>query len=515
MSLQAGLVLHNAQVITLEADQPTASFVAIQGDRILASGRSGEASAFIGPDTNLIDCHGLVLIPGFHDAHSHPFAYALSLLGLDCSPSNAPSIACIRELLRSKTLSTPRGQWIRAYGYDEVLLEEGRHPIRRDFDEVTPHHPVRLDHRTGHAAVLNSKAMSALGISRATQDPTDGIIDREESSGQPTGLFLEMTPYIARLMTPYENETRLFEGMARSSELLLSKGITSIQDAGHENDLRHWETFRAIKEAMVFAPRVTMMMGQRHYADFKKEGLGFGKGDDHLRIGPVKIMVTLTTGSLRPSAKELKQAVYDLQIQGCQVAIHAVDLEAVQVAADAIGYANRLNMGASLRHRIEHCSECPPYCIDMVRSSGGIVVTHAGFIYHNGEKYLAEIDASLHSHIYPIASLSKAGVMLASGSDAPVSAPNPVIDIYSAVTRRTAKGRVLSPDQAVTAERSLASWTLGSAYSCFREAALGSIKAGKLADLVLLSHDPYSAGEKLKDITVAMTILGGQVCWES
>ena len=516
MSPKAHLVLHNARVLTLERGQPAVTFVAVEGDRILAAGESGEASTFIGAHTRVVDCRGLALIPGFHDAHCHLLALASSLLSLDCGPAKAASIARMKELVRKEALGTPPDRWIKAFGYNEALLAEGRHPTRLDLDEAAPFHPVRLEHRTGHAVVLNSQAMSVLGISRDTPDPAGGVIARDEATGEPTGLFLEMTSHIGRLMASYRDPEELLRGLARANELLLSRGITSVQDAGPENNLERWRTFQRLKEARSLAPRVTMMVGQRHVADFLAQGLGPGAGDDGLRVGAAKIMLTLTTGSLQPSLGELKQTVVDLHRQGYQVAFHAVEREAVQAAASAIAETRRIGAGGSPRHRIEHCSECPPDVMERVRSSGGVVVTHPGFIYHSGEKYLSRVDAGLQPHLYPLASLSEAGVPWAAGSDAPVTPPDPLVDIYAAVTRRTAAGRILGPNQAVTVEQALAAWTLGSAYSCFREGALGTIKAGKLADLVLLDRDPtQTPAEELKEIKVAMTVLGGQVVWEA
>ena len=516
MSSKSHLVLRNARVLTLERGQPAASFVAVEGDRILAAGDADKASTFIGAHTRVVDCRGLALVPGFHDAHCHLLALASSLLSLDCGPTKMASISCMKDLVRREALATPPGRWIKAFGYDETLLAEGRHPTRLDLDEAAPFHPLRLEHRTGHAVVLNSQAMSFLGISRDTPDPANGVMVRDEATGEPTGLFLEMTSHIGRLMASYRDPEELLRGLARANELLLSRGITSIQDAGPENDLKRWRTFQRLKESGALTPRVTMMVGQRHAADFLTQGLGPGAGDNGLRVGAAKIMLTLTTGSLQPSLRELKQAAVELHRQGYQMAFHAVEREAVEAAAAAIAETRRIKVGRAPRHRIEHCSECPPDVLELVQSSGGMVVTHPGFIYHSGEKYLAQVDAGLRPHLYPLASLGKARVPWAGGSDAPVTPPNPLVDLYAAVTRRTAAGRTLGPNQAVAVEQALVAWTLESAYSCFREGLLGTIKAGKLADLVLLDRDPtQTPAEELKDVRVMMTVLGGRVVWEA
>ena len=193
MSLKADLILLNARVLSLEPGQPSANSVAIKNSRILAVGQLDEMATLIGPETRRLDCQGMTLMPGFHDAHCHFRALASRFLDLDCSPNKADSIAEINNLVAQKARNTTPGRWIRAFGYDEDSLAEGRHPNRHDLDKAAPLHPVRLEHRTGHATVLNSRAMLLLGLTRDFEDPPDGVIVREDETGQPTGLFLEMS----------------------------------------------------------------------------------------------------------------------------------------------------------------------------------------------------------------------------------------------------------------------------------------------------------------------------------
>ena len=193
-----------------------------------------------------------------------------------------------------------------------------------------------------------------------------------------------------------------------------------------------------------------------------------------------------------------------------------MEAEAVVAAAQAITVAVRSHQRPDPRHRIEHCSEAPAEVIEAVRASGALVVTQPGFIHHNGAKYLSKVDASLIPHLYPLASLVDAGIPWAASSDAPVVPVEPLLHVYSAVTRRTAEGRLLGKGQAIAVEEALNAWTIGAAYSCFQENVLGSIRTGKYADLVLLDRDPTQVYlEEIKDLKVMMTIVGGKIVWEA
>lgn len=514
-SRPADLVLANARVLTMDAGVPIASYVAVKGGRIVGIGDGAEAGGFEGPGTTVIDCRRMTLLPGFIDAHCHLMALASSLRGVDCRPDAAPSIPSVVEAIARRAGKTPAGQWIRAFGYDEFYLSEKRHPTRNDLDRATPDHPVRLDHRTRHATVLNSRALELLGITPETPDPVEGIIDREEATGEPTGLLYEMDEHLRNATGAVDDETFL-DGIGRTNRLLLSRGVTSVQDASPGNDPGRWRAFRRLVDNGALAPRVTMMAGASHLRSFLEEGLEPGHGDDGLRIGPVKVMLRLTTGALHPSQEELRETVRHAHRRGYQVAIHAVEEAAVEAAADALLEAQAAHPRPGARHRIEHCSECPPRLVAKVAAAHAVVVTQPSFVYHNGDRYQALIEGSLLPDLYPLGSLTEAGIPVAAGSDAPVAYPDPILDMYSSVTRSTRPGPALAPSQAISVDTALKALSINAAYAAFEEVEKGSIAVGKLADLVLLDGDPTSVeAEEIRQLEVAMTIVGGEVVWRA
>ena len=525
--MQANLLLLNARVLDLETKLEPAPVsrqaIAIKDGTIAGVGSKRGASALAGPRAKVIDCGGMALMPGLVDAHCHLLALAASLLGTDCGPRNVSSIQQLQQMVSRQTGETPSGRWVRGFGYDDTTLAEGRHPNRWDLDPVSLGHPVRLDHRSGHASVLNSRALELVGITRDTPDPVEGVIDRDPTSGTPTGLLLEMADYLRLRVKPSRDEAEFKNGVTRLDRRLLEYGITSAHDAGPSNGPDRWQTFQELQSSGLLSCRIVMMAGASRLQDFQESGLGFGHGDDWLRIGHAKIMLTLTTGSLQPGRAGLEEMALEAHAAGFPVAIHAVEQEAVAAAVRALSNEALPHRIASGRDRIEHCSECPAELIDHVARSGAAVVTQPGLIYWNGDSYRANVEPGLLPHLYPAGALHRAGVTLAFGSDAPVTDPNPWPAIYSAVTRRTISGTALTGDdsraslgQGVSVRDALRMYTGGGATAANFGGRYPGIRAGDPADLVLLDADPTRVDEAgLKNIRAVMTIIGGRVAWEA
>ncbi len=524
------LILHNARVVTLDARRPRADLVAVQGDRIAWVGDQADLARLARPGVRTVDCQGYTLVPGFIDAHCHVLACAASLLAVDCSPAAVRSIADIQEAIRRRARVTPPGQWLRATGYDELALAERRHPTRLDLDEATRDHPVRLVHRSGHACVLNSLALARAGISASTPDPEGGVIDRDWATGEPTGLLLEMDAYLEGRVPPL-SESELLEAVALADRRLVALGVTSVQDATPSNDIRRWQLFQRLKAEGRLRPRVTLLPGSAHLEEFTGAGLTHGSGDHHLALGHVKVMLTLTSGALQPAPEELHASVRRAHGAGFPVAIHAVEAEAVEAAADALLSAARppvvppgkgdnqgvvlRRKGGGMRHRIEHCSECPPAVLAKLKRAGVIVVTQPAFLYYSGQRYLAQVPGEMQPWLYRIRSFAQAGLKPAASSDAPVADPDPLVGIYAAVTRRARTGEALGAEEREPPLEALRMYTLNAAYAAFQERDLGSISPGKLADLVLLDRDITGPGhEELLQARVVMTLIGGEVAYQ-
>jgi predicted amidohydrolase YtcJ len=514
-ALNNDLILTNAKVITMDPLQPKA------GGVIIASGRirgllpaAADAAAGRGAGGRIIDCRGKTLLPGFIDCHFHLHALAEGFLSLDLGPgSGVGSISDMQSQLREFAGRFAPTQWIRARGYNEFYLAEKRHPNRRDLDAAAADHPVKLTHRSGHAHVLNSRALELVGISRTTADPRGGVIERDLATGEPTGLLFEMGDFLAKRI-PALQAPELEEGIKAADQKLLAAGITSVYDTSAGNDARRWHLLRCWKQGGLLKPRVTVTLGLVGFAQQKSADFSTGLSSDQLRINGVKIILDETTGRLIPSQDELNALVLQIHRSGSQVAIHAVEENAVQSACRAIEFALKNFPRADHRHRIEHCSVCPPALSRQLAALGIMVVTQPAFIYFHGDRYLQTVAADQLPYLYPIATLFKQGVTVAGSSDCPIVPPDPLIGIYAAVARRSATGRPVLTAERIGHLQALRMYTRYAALAGFEEKHKGSITPGKLADLVLLSGDPSELpANEIKDLEVEMTVLDGKIVW--
>lgn len=514
--LTADLILKNANVITIDPGQPTAELVAIKGDRILLVATNEGLESVRGTRTRVIDCQGKTVVPGFNDAHCHIFSFLRKLLGIDLSPPSVNSINDIKAAIRRKAESTPSGQWIAGTDYNDFYLAEKRHPTRWDIDEVAPHHPVVLSHRSLHACVLNSLALSLAGITRETEEPPGGQIARDLTTGEPNGLLFEMLGYIREKAMPPLSEAELDSGITLANRRYLSQGITSLQDATYLNDYNRWQHFLRFKEKGILKSRVSMMCGIETMSQFQEAGLALGSGDSQLRLGGVKIVPSWISHQLYPPQPELNQQVLKAQRAGFQVSIHAIEDSMVEAVINALEYAHSQLPQAERRHRIEHCSECPPHLLRRLKKLQPVVVTHPLFPYYSGERYLATIPTDRLKWLYRFKSLLNSGLIVAASSDSPIVPENPLVGIYGAVTRRAESGQQLPPKECISPSQALTMYTINAAYASFEEEIKGSIIRGKLADMVLLSGDPTNTPpEQIKEIKVEMTIIGGEVVYEA
>ena len=512
----ADLILKNANVVTVDPRQPTAELVAIKDDKILLVGGSEGLESVMGSGTRVIDCHSKTVVPGFNDAHCHPFSLVRKLISIDLSPPAVSSISDIKATISQKAQNTPAGQWIMCTDYHDFYLAEERHPTRWEIDEVAPDHPVLLSHRSLHACVLNSRALSLAGITGETPEPLGALFERDLDSGEPNGLLFEMLGHIREKVVPPMFEAEMNKGITLANQYYLSQGITSIQNASVINDFKRWQTCRRLKDAGELESRIYMMCGVETLSEFQEAGLSFGSGDSQLRLGAVKMILSEATGQLYPPQPELNQQVLDTHRLGFQLAIHAVPPSTVKAAIIALEFAYSQLPQAGRRHRIEHCSECPPHLLGRLKKLQAVVVTQPPFVYYSGDRYLATVPTERQPWLYRIGAWLKNGMVVAGSSDSPIVPDNPLIGIYAAVARQTQSGQPLLPKQRISASQALAMYTINGAYASFEEGIKGSITPGKLADLLLLSDDPTKVpAEQIKDIKVEVTIIGGKIVWES
>ena len=513
----ADLIFKNADVITVDAGQTAADFVAVKGDKILFTGSKYLLNDFTGPGTKFIDCAGKTLLPGFNDAHCHIFSYLRKLTSIDLGAPGIKSIRDIEAAVKAKAAKTPPGEWITGTDYNEFYLAEKRHPTRWELDEAAPNNPVMITHRSLHGCVLNSRALALAGINIETPEMPGTMIDRDIGrGGEPNGFLAEMVGYLREHVLPPFSERELKTGIEIANGEYLSQGLTSLQDATYVNNPNRWRKYQGFKDNGTLKSRVYMMTGVETLPEFQNAGLSFGAGDENLRLGAVKIVPTLIAEKMHPSPEELNQLVLQIHRADFQLAIHGVQSQMVDAIICAYEYLQSVTPDFAVRrHRIEHCSECPPPLMERLKKLQPVVVTHPSFTYFSGDRYLATVEKNVIPWLYRTGTLVKSGVTVATGSDSPIVPNSPIMGIYGAVTRLTSTGQMLNPAEKLTAAEVIKMYTLNAAYASHEEKLKGSIAPGKLADMVLLSHNPTTAaGEEIKDIKVQMTVIGGKVVWE-
>lgn len=333
----ADLILYNARVVTLNPEQPHAEMVAIKGNSILAVGDKDDIGLFKGAGTKLGDCQGGTIIPGFNDAHCHPYSLAISLLGVDCSPEVVKNITGIQARIRHRAEQTEEGKWIRAAGYEELNLQEKRHPTRWELDQASTRHPVILTHFTAGSCVLNSLALKMAGINRDTTESSVSLIHRDTETGEPDGLITGRNGHIERAI-PSLDEEEVEQGMKLANREHLSNGITSLQDTTWTNGGYRWQIWQRLTARGIVSPRMSMLLGPQSLEEFQTAGLSERCDNHRLRVGGVKLALDESTGCPHPPQDDINHQALRAHKAGFQVAFHVSDVYTLQMALNAIKF---------------------------------------------------------------------------------------------------------------------------------------------------------------------------------
>jgi len=297
-----------------------------------------------------------------------------------------------------------------------------------------------------------------------------------------------------------------------ASNELLRHGVTSFHDASAGNTLEDFALFQQLRNNGILQSRATVMIGSDALPQLVEAGLAPFSGDEHVRLGSVKIMLHEGGGEMYPPLDELNERVWQAHRQGFQVALHAVEEGPICAALEAIGAALQRQPRADHRHRIEHCALCPPPFIEKLVETGTAVVMQPGFLHFYGEKYRAEVVPELYDWLYRTKSLLAAGVPVAGSSDCPIAPLSPLVSLQAAMTRKTREGVPLNPQEQLPLNDALTLFTSAGAWLSFEESYKGKIMPGTLADLAVLDGDLMrTPAEEVNQMKVAMTIVGGEI----
>ncbi|MFF4188337.1 amidohydrolase [Streptomyces sp. NPDC001691] len=535
----ADLVFTGGPVLTLDAARSRATTVAVTGDRITAVGHD-EVRELIGPRTEVVDLAGKLLIPGFQDAHVHPVSAGIELARCDLTGlrTAADTLAAVRAYADAH----PDQEWITGGGWSMEAFEGGS-PTRDLLDRVVPDRPVYLPNRDHHGAWVNTPALTLAHITRDTPDPADGRIERD-ASGEPTGLLQEGAMDLVGRFTPRSTPAERLAALLRAQAHLHSYGITAWQDAivgrfGSMDDPADAYVSAARDGSLTARVAGALWWDRERGAEQipelveRRRELGHGR----FRAGSVKIMLdgvaetgtaallgpyldacgcaTANTGTSFVDPAELRAYVTRLDALGFQAHFHALGDRAVREALDAVRAAREANGWSDTRPHLAHLQIVHPDDVGRFRELGATANIQPLWASHEpqmDELTIPFLGAERAGWQYPFAALLHSGATVAAGSDWPVSSPDPMEGIHTAVNRIAPgePGPVFLPDQRITLTAAFAAYTAGTAYVNHLDDT-GSIRAGALADLAVLDRDPYAGPpQEIGATRVLATYVGGE-----
>jgi len=529
--IKADLLVVNATILTMDESSPTASALAVSGGRILAVGSRDELMGLKGPHTEVLDLKGLTVLPGFIDAHCHP-GETEELFDVN---ADVRTVAEIQQRLRAKAQTTPPGQWVRAFKFDDTKLADGRVLSRADLDAAVPDHPVRVDHRGGHTSWFNSRAFALAGITASTADPSNGRFYKDDH-GQLQGEVAERardvfdTVGVFASFSEDEVRTRYQQATAFFSKKLVAAGLTSVHDAWTVPEkLRAYQDSDANGELYHRATVMPVGMGERSlYALLSEAGVMSGLGNERVRIGAVKFWadgsasertMRMSTpfvgkpndyGILVMDQQEIHAAVERAHRHGWQVAIHANGDVAIDMVLNAYERVQSLWPLPDRRHRIEHCTYVTPALVKRIKDTGSIPTPFWTYVYYHGEKWAAYGDDKLRS-FFAHRWFLDAGIKVPGASDYSPGPFEPMMALQSLVTRTDSRGHVWGANQRVSIAEALRIATINGAFASKEEHLKGSLTPGKVADFVVLGQNPLTVDPfALKDIPIVRTVVNGK-----
>ncbi len=543
---KADVVMQNAQVYRVNEGQPNAEAVAIKDGKIIFVGNNNDVKKFIGNKTELIDCKGKFVMPGFIEGHGHIHGLGSSLINFNLM--NVKNWDEIVALVADAVSKAKLGDWIIGRGWHQEKWNPIPtknylgYPYHETLDAISPNNPVMLSHASGHSVYVNAKALELANVTNSTKNPTGGEIvkDRNEVivgvlSETAQGLIYDAYGDWVNKQTLAEQKNKWEESIKLAEEECLKKGVTSFQDAGSSFQQVAW--MKELAQAKKLNIRHWLMVKEGN-SSLRENATAFtntNERNDFLTVQAVKVSLDGALGSYGAwlldsysdrqgwvgentfnldSLKAVADFCWENNLQLC---VHAIGDKANREVINIYSEKIAKNKNKDHRWRVEHAQHVNPTDIprfkewNVIAAMQGIHCTSdAPFV----PKRLGDKRSEEGAYVWQ--SFIKAGVLVANGTDVPVEDVDPIANYYSTVTRKMKDGIAFYPEQKMTREQAIYSYTMANAIAAKEEKQKGSIEVGKYADLIMLSNNLITCtDEEIKNTKVLLTIVGGRTKYKN
>lgn len=536
--MKADLVIKSNVMFDSVSDRPYSGFAAVKGNRILAAGKQEDAEQYIGPGTKVYEFKDKLLMPGFHDSHTHLILAGMYKAFVNLGAARSEEEAAL--MLKTYEDKHPTEGWIFGFNWYHVYWDIKKLPHRKTLDKYFPDRPVLLLNAEAHGAWLNTRALELSGITRNTADPFGGEITRDEG-GEATGFLYESAIALAGRhafkFSPEQERKFLKKYMQEAAPL----GITAVVDVQpyFGGDLGSLDVYTALEKEGELTIRITAasnLLGDLDKALENSLKYKTGKVRAHMLKQFVDGVITTHTallledysdapgnrGTELSELEKIRAGIMEAQKRGLWMKLHAIGDRAIRFSIDSYEEAIKLYGRKNSRHAIEHVELIHKDDIKRFKSLGlipSVQPEHLGLMpTWEGEEYRKNLGEERAASTWPFKSLLRSAGVLAIGSDCPVVDNNPFNAVHRGVTRLHDDGLPeggWNPAEKLTVAEILKGYTYGSAYGIGREDELGTLEAGKFADIVVVDRNLFEVSpDEIRRAGVLLTVMDGKVIFE-
>jgi predicted amidohydrolase YtcJ len=536
----ADLALINGKIITVDEKFSTAEALVVKNGLIQHVGTTEEVKELVGPNTKTIDLEGKTVMPGLIDSHLHVIGTGSALMMINCRTPPTHSIEDMKKAVSEKVKEAKPNDWILGRGWDQAKLAEHRNPSRYDLDEVAPENPVVLTRTCGHLLVANSKALEIAGITKDTTNPVGGNIVMDEN-GEPTGMLEEAPAMnLVRQHIPPEDIATFMNQIKTAFQAFNEVGITSVIDAGTTED--QMVAYQRLREKGDVTVRTNFMLRaidgnepiEESVKRIEKFPMITGFGDELLRFQGLKILIDggiggrtallrepyegepKNYGLLTVPVEDLQKLVDAANERGMLCGIHCAGGKAMDIVLDAFKETNKIKPIKGRRYYLIHAYQPTEENFKDCREMGIYVASQPSFLYYLGDSYHENVGDERGKWLKPHRAWIDEEIVVAAGTDSPVTPYPPFVSLWTSIARRTEINRTqLGTEQKVNRKEAVRMYTINGAMLTFEEDIKGSLEPGKVADMIIVDRDIMTCPEDdIKYTEVLATYLSGNLVFE-